>query len=150
MILPKLLHLLSAVIWVGGMFFAYMVLRPAMVEILDPPQRLSLWNDVFRRFFKWVWLSIALLLSSGFYLIHLFGGMTEVAPHVHIMMLLGVAMIAIYSYLYLACYRPFSAQVAIQNWKGAGEILGRIRKLIAVNLTLGILTICVVVIGMAL
>ena len=36
------LHLLSAVIWVGGMFFAYMVLRPAAATLLEPPQRLPL------------------------------------------------------------------------------------------------------------
>jgi len=37
------LHILGAVIWVGGMFFAYMALRPAIVETLEPPFRLKLW-----------------------------------------------------------------------------------------------------------
>lgn len=31
------LHLIAAVIWVGGMFFAHMVLRPSAVEKLAPP-----------------------------------------------------------------------------------------------------------------
>ena len=55
----KLLHLLSVLIWVGGMFFAYMILRPAAVEVLEPPPRLRLWANVFGRFFPWVWASVA-------------------------------------------------------------------------------------------
>ena len=40
------LHLLAAVIWVGGMFFAYMALRPAAASLLEPPLRLPLWSQV--------------------------------------------------------------------------------------------------------
>lgn len=42
------LHVLAAVVWVGGMFFAWMVLRPAAVTALEPPARLRLWSAVFR------------------------------------------------------------------------------------------------------
>ena len=150
MFLLKLLHLLSVLIWVGGMFFAYIVLRPAAVEILDPPQRLRLWDTVFRRFFPWVWASIAALLFSGLYLIHLYGGWSQVAPHVHLMLTLGLAMMAIYAHVFFGCYRPLSRHVANQNWKAAGELLGTIRKLIGLNLALGLLTVCVVFIGLSL
>jgi len=149
MALFKLIHLLAALIWVGGMFFAYVVLRPAAVEVLEPPQRLSLWNAVFRRFFPWVCGAVAVLLLSGFCMIYLYGGFAQVPGHVHAMLALGLAMVAIYGYVYFACYRPFSALVAAQRWKDAGEMLGKIRKLIAVNLTLGLLTVCVAVPGVA-
>ncbi|MEJ1958254.1 MAG: hypothetical protein WDM70_01360 [Nitrosomonadales bacterium] len=43
----KLLHLLAVILWVGGMFFAYVVLRPSAVEILQSPERLRLWDKVF-------------------------------------------------------------------------------------------------------
>ena len=46
------LHLLAAVIWVGGMFFAYMVLRPS-AGLLEPAARLPLWQRVFGHFFPW-------------------------------------------------------------------------------------------------
>jgi len=36
------LHTLSAVIWVGGMFFAHFALRPAANHLLEPPLRLFL------------------------------------------------------------------------------------------------------------
>ncbi len=150
MLLMKFFHVLSVLIWVGGMFFAYVVLRPAAVETLEPPQRLSLWNSVFRRFFAWVWPSVALLLISGLYMIHLYGGMAHVGRHVHIMLALGLTMIALYGHVYFALYRKFSRQVAAQNWKMAGELLGKIRKMIALNLALGLLTVGVAIVGMAL
>lgn len=149
MTLFKLIHLLAALIWVGGMFFAYVVLRPSAVEVLEPPQRLPLWDAVFRRFFNWVWGVIAVLLVSGLYMIYLHGGIAHAAGHIHVMMDLGLAMMAIYGYVFFACYVPFSLNVAKQRWKEAGEMLGKIRKLIAVNLSLGLLIVCVVVIGPA-
>ena len=149
MTLFKLLHLIAALIWVGGMFFAYVVLRPAAVEALEPQQRLRLWDAVFRRFFSWVWGAVAVLLVSGLYLIYLYGGIAHVGRHVHIMLFLGLVMMVIYGYVFFACYVSFSLHVARQNWKEAGEILAKIRKLIAVNLSLGLLTVCVAMIGAA-
>jgi len=146
----KLIHLLSVLVWVGGMFFAYVVLRPSIVETLEPPQRLKLWNAVFARFFRWVWFAVGALLVSGFWLIHQYGGFANVAPYVHIMLALGLLMMAVYGHVFFGCYRPFSRHVANQSWKEAGEMLGKIRKLVAVNLALGLLTVCVVVIGMSL
>ena len=43
-------HLAGAITWLGGMFFAYFCLRPAAVEVLDPPKRLPLWVATFARF----------------------------------------------------------------------------------------------------
>ncbi len=149
MVLFKLIHLLAALIWVGGMFFAYVALRPAAVEVLEPPQRLSLWDAVFRRFFSWVWGAVSILMVSGLYMVYLYGGLAHVARHIHIMLFIGLTMMIIYGYVYFACYVPFSLHVAKQRWKEAGEILAKIRRLIAVNLLLGLLTVCVVVIGMA-
>ncbi len=59
------LHLLAALAWVGGMFFAWMILRPAAVAVLQPPERLRLWLDVFLRFFAWVWAAVLVLPISG-------------------------------------------------------------------------------------
>ncbi len=147
MALFKLIHLLSTVIWVGGMFFAFVVLRPATVEVLEPPQRLRLWHAVFRRFFVWVWTAVVALLLSGFYLIHSYGGMAYAPRYVHIMLLLGLVMMAIFAYVFFACYRSLGQHVAGQRWQEAGGLLAKIRKLIAVNLTLGLLTIAVVEFG---
>ncbi|HET7833488.1 MAG TPA: CopD family protein [Gallionella sp.] len=147
MALFQLLHLLAALIWVGGMFFAYVVLRPAAVQILEPPQRLRLWHSVFTRFFVWVWSAIVVLLVTGFYLIYLFGGMGHAPRHVHIMLTLGIVMIAIFVYVFRGCYVPLGQYVSQQRWEDAGQMLGRIRKLVAANLTLGLTTVAVATIG---
>jgi len=150
MTLFKLIHLLAVLVWVGGMFFAYVVLRPAAVETLEPPQRLRLWDAVLRRFFNWVWVAIGAILVTGLYLIYLSGGITHVAHHVHAMLALGLLMMVIYGYVFFGCYVPLSLHVAKQRWKEAAEQLGRIRKLVALNLALGLLILFVVAIGLAI
>ena len=79
------LHILAAIIWIGGMFFAVLVLRPAAGP-LEPPERLDLWRRVFARFFPWVWLSLVLLLGTGYWMIFEgFGGFAQLPLHIHLM-----------------------------------------------------------------
>ena len=85
-------HLLAAVIWVGGMFFAYMALRPSAAQVLEPPERLRLWRAVLARFFAWVWGAIVVLLVTGYSLVPMYGGMAVVGVHVHIMQGIGLLM----------------------------------------------------------
>ena len=144
-----LLHILGVVVWVGGMFFAYMALRPVAASVLEPPQRLTLWAGVFGRFFPWVWASVALILLTGLHLLTVFGGMT--APHYAMTMLvLGVVMMLIFVHVFFAPYGRLKRAVAAQDWKAGGAALGQIRKLIGINLSLGLLTIAVVFVGRAL
>lgn len=143
----KLIHLLAIVVWVGGMFFAYVVLRPSAAEVLQPPERLRLWDKVFSRFFNWVWLGIFLVLVSGFYMIYLFGGFASLPLYINLMLLLGLLMILIYVYVFFKCYVQFNMLVAKQAWPAAGAMLGTIRKLVGLNLSIGMLTIAVAIIG---
>jgi len=145
--LMKLIHLLSIVVWVGGMFFAYVVLRPSAAEVLQPPERLRLWDKVFKQFFNWVWLAVFVVLVSGFYMIYLRGGFAGLPMYINLMLLLGIAMVVIYVYVFFKCYVPFNLQVSRQEWPAAGAMLGKIRKLVAINLSIGLLTIAVVSIG---
>lgn len=143
----KLIHVLAVALWVGGMFFAYMVLRPAAVEVLQPPERLQLWDRVFKRFFNWVWGLIYLFLVSGFYMVYQFGGLFHVPFYIHVMFGLGMAMVLVFVFLFFRLYVPFNLRVARQDWPAAGKILGNIRKLVALNLVLGILTFTVAILG---
>jgi uncharacterized membrane protein len=147
MIFLNLIHLVAVLFWVGGMFFAYVVLRPAAVEILQPPERLRLWIGVFRRFFNWLWGAIGVIFVTGMYMIYQYGGMAHVEHHVHVMSLLGVVMVCIFCYVYFACFVPLRLYVNKEKWKEAGSVLSRIRYLIAVNLTIGLITITVAKIG---
>src|SRR6478672_9931887 len=62
------LHILGAVVWVGGMFAIYVCLRPAL-GTLEPPQRLRLMRVTFQKFFPWVWIAILFLLVSGYWMV---------------------------------------------------------------------------------
>ena len=147
--LTLFLHVLSVVVWVGGMFFAYMALRPVAASVLEPPQRLTLWAGVFGKFFPWVWASVALILLSGLHMLMKLGG--AAAPHYTLTMLaLGVAMMLIFAHVFFAPYKKLKRAVGQQDWKAGGAALGQIRRLIGINLSLGLLTIGVVFIGRAL
>lgn len=144
----KLIHLLAIVVWVGGMFFAYVVLRPAAVDVLQPPERLSLWDKVFSRFFNWVWLSVFLVLVSGFYMIYLMGGFANLPLYINLMLLMGVVMVMIYTYVFFRCYAQFNRFVSKSEWQSAGAMLATIRKLVGLNLSIGLLTVLVAKMGL--
>ena len=149
MTLSLFLHVLSVVVWVGGMFFAYMALRPVAAGVLEPPQRLTLWAGVFDKFFPWVWVSVVLILLTGLHMLMVFGGMAS--PLYALAMLgLGVAMMAIFAHVFFSPYKKLKRAVGEQDWKAGGAALAQIRMLIGINLSLGLLTIAVVFIGRAL
>lgn len=137
-------HILLAVIWVGGMFFAYMALRPVAASLLEPPLRLPLWSQTFARFFPWVWAAVVLLPASGYWMIlGPFEGFANAGWHIHLMQLTGWGMIAIFLHVYFAPYRRLQRAVADQNWPEGAKQLGQIRRLVGINLILGIVTVTV-------
>jgi len=142
------LHLLAVVIWVGGMFFAYMALRPVAAALLEPPLRLPLWSGTFKRFFPWVWAAIILLPVTGYWMIFaVFGGFAHVGLYVHLMQGLGWLMILIFLHVFFAPFRRMNQAIARQDFAEAGRRLGQIRKLIGLNLSLGLITIIIVAAG---
>ncbi|WNJ98452.1 CopD family protein [Thalassospiraceae bacterium LMO-JJ14] len=136
------LHALFAVVWVGGMFFAYQVLRPSVPAIEPPPERLKLWNRVFGRFFYWVWIAVVVIPATGYWQIFIdFGGFTGAGLHIHWMHGTGWLMIVLFIYLYMKPYAAFRTAVAGENWDDARHNLERIRKIVAINLVLGLITV---------
>jgi uncharacterized membrane protein len=151
MILPAVaisLHIVSALIWVGGMFFAYQILRPVAVQQFAAPQRLQLWSQIFVRFFPWVWLAIALLLLSGYWMVFgLFGGLRAVGAHVHVMQGLGWLMMLLYAHVYFAPFRRLKEAVVTEQWAAAAEQLNQIRRIVGINLILGLIVTAVAAAG---
>lgn len=138
------LHVVFDVIWVGGMFLAYMAVRPAVVEVLEPPQRLKLWTGIFRRFFPWVWAAVVLILATGFVMM---GQLARVPHYIIAMTVIGIVMSAIFVYLYFAPFPALKRAVASEDWKTGGAALNQIRKLVGTNLVLGLANIAVAVLG---
>jgi uncharacterized membrane protein len=147
MTIALFLHLLSDVIWIGGMFLAYVAVRPAVVEVLEAPQRLRLWTGIFRRFFPWVWAAVIVILGSGFLMI---GQMGAVPSYVIVMTVIGIVMSLIFLHLYFAPFGRLKRAVAAEDWKAGGAALNQIRMLVATNLTLGLINVAVGVLGRAI
>ncbi|MGB5832791.1 MAG: CopD family protein [Thiohalocapsa sp.] len=133
------LHQLATVVWVGGMFFAHFALRASAQQELYPPERLALLLAVFDRFFVWVWIAVVVVWASGFWI---FGGIygASMGWHVHAMMLTATVMSALFVYIYFVPYRAMGKLVAARDWPEAAARLGAIRRIILVNLLLGLLT----------
>jgi copper resistance protein D len=62
--LSVFLHILSAIIWIGGMFFLALVVVPATCG-MPPAERAALFGSVGRRFRTVGWVCIGVLIVTG-------------------------------------------------------------------------------------
>ena len=117
----------------GGIFFAYMALRPASM-LLDAPLRLALWAATFGRFFPWVWGFIAVLVASGHAL------MQQAPTHASLLAMaaIGWAMSLLFAYLYFVLFASLKRAVAASDTPAAAQAMTRIRPVMATNLGLGL------------
>ncbi|HVO16734.1 MAG TPA: CopD family protein [Alphaproteobacteria bacterium] len=137
------LHVLAALVWVGGMFFAHQCLRPSAAP-LEAPVRLALWRRVFSRFFGWVWVSVALLLATGIAMIVIeYGGFERAGLNVSLMMSVGIVMMLLFAHLYFAPWRRLQRALDGGDVPAAGRNLDQIRRIVTINLVLGLATAAV-------
>ena len=141
------LHVLSVVLWVGGMFFAHMILRPAAVTQLEPPLRLALWRHVFNRFFPLVWVIIVLVPLTGILIIMMLGGFATQPVFVHIMTTLGIIMIMIFLHVFFAPFKRLKQRLDEGDVPAAAQQLNKIRFLVGLNTVIGFITILVATTG---
>ena len=133
------LHVLGAIVWIGGMFFALVVLRPAAVN-LDLPDRVQLWGRVFAGFFPWVWVAITVFVISGYWMVFRgSGGFAGLPLHVHLMQGIGWLMILVYLHLWFAPYKRLREAISARVFPDAAKQLNHIRILITINLFLGLI-----------
>jgi len=139
-----LLHLLGAVVWVGGMAFAILALRPAAHEALEAPDRLALMAAVFRRFFRILWHVAPIVILSGWAMLGSFyWGFGASIWHVHLMHLTGLVMLGVFLFVALVPWRAMRAALLEGDQPKAAAALDTIRKGITVNLALGLVTVAV-------
>ena len=138
------LHIFGAVVWVGGMFAIYVCLRPALITI-EPAPRLRLVRATLGNFFRWVWIALLLLVATGYGMVFVtFGGFAALPLHVDLMQAIGWVMTALFLWLFYGPWVAFKRAVDSENWPIAAASLDRIRRIISINLPLGLV---VVVIG---
>lgn len=139
---------MAAVAWVGGIFFAYMALRPAANAALEPAQRVTLWQAAYARFFPWVWLMIALLLITGYAdLFQRFGGFATDALYLKLMHGIGILMVVFFAYLYFGLFRRLTRAVKAGDIPAAAAVMMKMRPVMATNLILGLLNTAIGVAG---
>ena len=138
------LHVLAALIWVGGMFFAWMILRPAAVTALEGPARLKLWVEVFPRFVVWVWIAVGILPISGVGLLQMrFNGFETAPRYVQIMMGLYIVMTALFIRIQSLQLPELRKAVEAQAWADGAAVMGRIRRLVGCNLIVGLVLVAI-------
>lgn len=149
----KTLHLLSIVVWIGGMVFAHFFLRPA-IGVLEPAVRVRLMHAVLGRFFTAVLVTSMLSLVTGLWMI---GNVAKQVSQAGvsfkmpiewtIMATLGIVMMLIFGHLRFALYRRLSRAVQAEDWPAGGAVLAKIRLGVVINLYLGVLIVGVIRLG---
>ena len=140
-------HLLSIVVWVGGMAFAHFCLRPAL-PLLAPPERLRLMHAVLTRFLNWVLAAALLTLASGLGIMFLAARAGAAMPwNWHAMAAIGLVMVGIFAVVRLGPYARLARAVAAADWPAGAAALASVRKGVAVNLALGVLVVPIPVLG---
>jgi len=149
----KTIHLLSVIVWVGGMVFAQFFLRPALAA-LAAPERVRLLHAVLGRFFNAVLVAAGLVLGSGVWMMGRIARQTAQAGlkvsmplEWLVMAVLGLAMLAIFAYLRFALYPRLTRALTSQDWPAGAIALGRIRRWVMVNLVLGVVIVAVTLLG---
>ncbi|HTZ71102.1 MAG TPA: CopD family protein [Acetobacteraceae bacterium] len=130
------IHLLSAVIWVGGMFYAVVVLRPAL-NFLEAAPRLQMHIQTLNRFFRIVWHVMPMMLLSGWAMVFMaWGGFASLPWSINVMQTLGLLMALIFLYVFFSPWQRLRRAI-----RPGPELILRIRQLIIANLVLGGFTI---------
>ena len=145
----KTLHVLSLIVWVGGMVFAHFFLRPALAS-LDPLLRLRLMHDVLGRFFKAVLVASLLILVSGLWMLGRVakqvvqsGGNFRMPLSWTLMTVIGIVMVAVFMHIRFALYPRLRRAVEASDGPAGGAAMAQIRRWVLINLGLGVLTVVV-------
>jgi uncharacterized membrane protein len=141
----KFLHSAAAIVWLGGMALVILALRPVVIAQMAPPERLTLMSDVLTRFFAMVWLSIVLILATGFWMLSM-ADMKLAPKGWHAMSGLGLLMCLIFAHIWFAPFRRLKSAVATFDWPAAGKALGQIHTLVLTNFALGWLAVWAVIV----
>lgn len=144
------LHLLAAAFWLGGMALMLFAVRPSAAQIESPPERLRFMAAALRRFLDGVRVAIVVLLGSGIAMVFLSGGPGSVHWGVWVMVALGLAMMGLYDHLRRSPFAQLERAVAAGDWPAAATRLPAIRRLVNLNLGLGVAVFAAAVLGPAL
>ncbi len=126
----EFLHIFFAILWIGGMVYSLLFLKPSLKELPNEDQRHRLLRSVFSKFFPAVWLSILVLFITGMGLWHGYRRDFSENPLFHTKLFLFALMILVFTYIYFFLFRK--------------NKLSQIPNLILVNLLFGIFILLII------
>ncbi len=145
----KTVHVLSTIVWIGGMAFTHFFLHPAATR-LEAPVRLRLMCDILSRYFQAVLVASLLTLASGVWMLGRVakqavqsGGSFEMPLAWIVMAAFGVVMVTIFMYIRFVLHKRLVSAVTASDWTAGGTALAQIRRCTAVNLGLGLVVLLV-------
>ncbi len=118
------LHILFAMLWIGGMIFNLLFLHPAMKELGQDEVRKKIARKTLKRFFLGVWLSIAVLFLTGMQMWHTVRLDFSTNALFHIKLFLFTLMVINFTYIYFYLFRK--------------ELYRHIPNFVWINLVLGV------------
>lgn len=149
----KTAHLLSVILWIGGMMYARYFLGPAAAK-LDSQTRACLMRDTLGRFFRVVSYALAITLVSGLWMTGRVAKMAIVAGTSFslpitwaAMMGLGFIMAGFFVLIRYSLYTRLVRQVEASDWQGAEQSLLTLRNWLGANLAIGLLIVLTMGIG---
>lgn len=149
----KTLHLLSVIVWLGGMVFTHFFLRPAL-HPLDPAARVPVMHAVLTRFFRAVTVAIGVILISGLWMIGRVakqvvqgGGSFDMPMSWTVMAALGILMMLLFVHIRVVLFKRLTRAVEAADWQAGAQLLHQIRSWVAINLVLGVVIVVVTLVG---
>ena len=79
------LHILAAVIWIGGMLFLSLVAVPILRQVDSPLLRADLFRKMAWRFRRLVWICLAVLILTGTVNVAFYGDTTQGSPYLKVL-----------------------------------------------------------------
>ncbi len=136
------LHLLGIVVWVGGMAYALLILRPSL-GLLDATPRMNVHLQTLRRFFRMVWHVMPIVLITGWLMLVFREGGFALAPwYVNTMQGIGIIMAAVFAWLFFVPYKRLRRAI-----RPTPAQLDAVRLPVLLNLVLGVVVIIVASLG---
>ncbi len=121
------------------------IVRPVAEELLEPPIRQALMHRAMGRYFKRLWLIVAILIATGFSMIFtVYGSFGNLPVRIHVMTGLGLLMTFIFAVVHFIYFPAAGKSIAAGDLKNGKKNIHMIRDLARINLGLGTAIVIVV------
>jgi len=148
------LHLVATTVWIGGIAFNILVLRPSL-SVIEPAKRVKLMGTVLKRFIYVAWLSIGVLVFTGIFLgrgdpdalLSSNYGIALIIKHAIVVVM--TVIVALVSFVFFPKLKMFLSEIDVKAHDATklpselAILLGKIVALVKLNLTLGVIVLLV-------